>query len=479
MTPRSRLLAIAQESKGHDFDPNDKRWLDALAAVDRQAELEMSQFSESDTPSERDVEEVASSSDGSVPDLVDDKSTDSFEVSTESDDSDDDGSDIDFDRINREPLYKDHDDAVRHVCQPYDSGDDDGANKLEPSSVADGFRLARRSRLLDPTVPDIGMQPAEMNRFMLFSPPKVLLAILALMAKLPEYVIESLLDTIELFSGEAECTNNFAAMGLASLSYDIKDDKKYHNLNACWGFIHALQCLRRLRRRRGCAWMGTVCSTWVFMSRASTRRTLCNPQGDTTRRCVVNGNRQASRSALVMAYCYAVACGFVLEQPASSLLFYHPSLLHVQRVAVKLLRSRFHRVSLYMHHYNAKHFKKTELLSNETWVHALSNSHPGKEAASDAAPTATVSVRADGKKTTTGTKHLKATQTYTPEFGKACANSIMSFRTYFDADVDHTRGQLDLPDLEERCRDPWSDASLDCVADALIRYHQGTGALHR
>ena len=105
--------------------------------------------------------------------------------------------------------------------------------------------------------------------------------------------------------------------------------------------------------------------------------------------------------------------------------------------------------------------------------------HPGKEAASDAAPTATVSVRADGKKTTTGTKHLKATQTYTPEFGKACANSIMSFRTYFDADVDHTRGQLDLPDLDERCRDPWSDASLDCVADALIRYHQGTGALHR
>ena len=327
------------------------------------------------------------------------------------------------------------------------------------------------------------MQPAEMDRFMSFSPPRVLLAILALMNSLQEYAIENFLDTVEFFAGEAQVTKNWAAMGLASLDYDIKNDMKYQSLNSNWGFIHALQCLRRLRPRRGCAWLGTVCSTWVFMSRASTMRTKLKPQGDVSRRCVVNGNRQASRSALVMAFCYAKACGFVLEQPASSLLWHHPSLLHVQRVAVNVLHSRWNRVSLYMSHYNATHIKKTELLSNESWTHNLSNSHPGerttsaKKSAADAAPTATLHVRADGRKMCSGTKHLKAAQTYTRELGKACASSLKELRTYFD-DVARTRGQIDLQDLSES-RDPWSDASLDHVADALIRYHQRTGALHR
>ena len=122
------------------------------------------------------------------------------------------------------------------------------------------------------------------------------------MNSLQEYAIENFLDTVEFFEGEAQVTKNWAALGPASLDYDIKNDMKYQNFNSNWGFIHALQRLRRLRPRQGCAWLGTVCSTWVLMSRASTVRNKLNPQGDVSRRCVVNGNRQASRSALVMAF---------------------------------------------------------------------------------------------------------------------------------------------------------------------------------
>ena len=360
LSPRTRVRAIAQDSKGRPCSETvgSKRWRDACAALKVSIDEEWARWSEKndrssllDGPDDLeevgsppdDLEQETSSSDGSVPRLMSEDDRDSFEVSTEPSSDDDGGGDVDLDSVNRKPMYG--------------HGVLDMGARLEPSSVAGLGELPRRVR--DRTVPDIGMEPAEMARFMLFSPPKVLLAILALMHCLPEFAIDFLLDTVEFFAGEAQVTKNWAASGLRSLAYDVKEDKKYQNLNGDWGFIAALQALRRLRPGRGCTWMGTVCSTWVFMSRASTMRTELNPQGDVSRRCVVRGNRQASRSSLVMAYCYSRLCGFVLEQPASSLLWHHPSLRHVQRVAVNVLRSRYHRVSLYMYHYNAKHMKKT------------------------------------------------------------------------------------------------------------------------
>ena len=127
-----------------------------------------------------------------------------------------------------------------------------------------------------------------------------------------------------------------------------------------------------------------------------------------------------------------------------------------------------------MWHFAGEHHKRTELLSNESWTHNLSNAHPGAaaNAAAAKAPTATTSTRADGRKMCTGTKHLKSTQTYTPTFGKAVSASFLELRTFFD-DLACTRGQDDLDDITlDLEADPWADASLDSVADALLRFHK-------
>ena len=377
------------------------------------------------------------------------------EVSVSSDDSD-----VDFEKINRMP---DDDSDVESPVEPLESNIRD--------EVAEPLRLTLP--VCDRTTPDIGWEPDEMAAFLMFNPPHVLLCILAAMHSLGCYAVDRYLDSVEFFSGQAQVTRAWAEAGLKSLDYDILNDSKYQNLNSHWGFIHALQCMRRLRPRRGVCWLGTVCSTWVFMSRNSTMRTHLNPQGDISRTCVRNGNRQASRSALLIAICYSRLLGYVLEQPGSSMIWRHPSMAHAQATAVKL-GARWHRVSLYMWHYASEHMKRTELLSNESWTHNLSNDHPGSKGLKAKGPrTADTYTRADGRKMCTGTKHLKSTQTYTKEFGQAVSLSFLEQRTFFD-DVNCTRGQLDLGDINISEDDPWQDSELNGVADAFLHYHSLT-----
>ena len=173
-----------------------------------------------------------------------------------------------------------------------------------------------------------------------------------------------------------------------------------------------------LQPGHGLVWLGTVCSTWVFMSRNSTMRTSTNPRGDLRRRSVLKGHRQASRSAAIIAFCFARRAGFVLEQPGSSILWRHPAMAHVQRIA-RSCGGRLHQICAYMHHFAAGHIKRTELCSNESWIHHLSRPHPGRVA--NEHPAATARVRKDGKLQCSGTCHLKSTQTYTVQFGAAVA----------------------------------------------------------
>ena len=372
-----------------------------------------------------------------------------------------DDSDVDFEKINRMP---DDDSDVESPVEPLESNIRD--------EVAEPLRLTLP--VCDRTTPDIGWEPDEMAAFLMFNPPHVLLCILAAMHSLGCYAVDRYLDSVEFFSGQAQVTRAWAEAGLKSLDYDILNDSKYQNLNSHWGFIHALQCMRRLRPRRGVCWLGTVCSTWVFMSRNSTMRTHLNPQGDISRTCVRNGNRQASRSALLIAICYSRLLGYFLEQPGSSMIWRHPSMVHAQATAVKL-GARWNRVSLYMWHYASEHMKRTELLSNESWTHNLSNDHPGSKGLKAKGPrTADTFTRADGRKMCTGTKHLKSTQTYTKEFGQAVSLSFLEQRTFFD-DVNCTRGQLDLGDINISDQDdPWQDSELNGVADAFLHYHSLT-----
>ena len=80
------------------------------------------------------------------------------------------------------------------------------------------------------------------------------------------------LHCVEYFSGVAVIAAAFQAAGLNARTYDIMADSIHENLNTPEGLCQALMLALNMLRGGVCHF-ATVCSTWVFMSLASTKRT--------------------------------------------------------------------------------------------------------------------------------------------------------------------------------------------------------------
>ena len=415
-----------------------------------------------------DARSVSGSTDNDIPSLRGEDSEDEEEeVSTDEealdDPSDLDGINIDWMRVNRT--------STTPVERILDSDDDEPPKRC--GRVQEDMSTCRRTGLPrsipDRTLPDIGFTPEQAWVLACFGLPRVVWLMLSIMHRAAEFSNEACLDCVDFFSGEQACTNAFAAAGLRAIGYDVLNDAVFQDLCGVLGMISALQHVRMLVPGYGLVWLGTVCSTWVFVSRNSTMRTDGNARGDISRRCVRRGNRQAARSALIMALCFSLRLGFCLEHPGSSILFRHPALLCVQRVALAALSGRWHQVSTYMAHFEALHVKKTELLSNESWIHHLERGHPGRRIAlAGGQPTCTKRTRADGRKQCSGNgAHLKNTQTYTACFGTSVCGAFVDLRTYYD-DVPCERRHCEVAENDgEDGEDAWADLDLDACAAFL------------
>ena len=242
----------------------------------------------------------------------------------------------------------------------------------------DRWREVPTSGPTDPTLPDIGFDKEAVGMLEAFGVHRLLFYILAILYNRTEFDNACNIDTAEYFSGAAQVTKNLALRGLAAVSFDVFDEI-YQNINGVIGFICALQILRRVRPASGLVWLGTVCSSWIFLSRDSTMQSHQDARGDRNRRCVRAGNRQAARSAVIIAIAFCRKLGWVVEHPGSSILWWHPAMLHCQHIALDL-GLMWHHIETYMHHFQAKHVKKTVLCSNESWTQNLARSHPGQQA---------------------------------------------------------------------------------------------------
>ena len=104
----------------------------------------------------------------------------------------------------------------------------DGDDAVDDANAVDGDEsdagLIRfppcRSRA-DPTVPDIGFGTEEMEVFLSFHIPRTLLLILAIMNKQVEYSNACVLDCVEFFRGQGNCTSAILARVLRAIPYDV------------------------------------------------------------------------------------------------------------------------------------------------------------------------------------------------------------------------------------------------------------------
>jgi hypothetical protein len=139
------------------------------------------------------------------------------------------------------------------------------------------------------------------------------------------------LDLVEMFSGEGMLSKSFQEAGCTVASYEIDKDPVMCDLTTDIGMLHAVGLVLRLKVG-GLLWGGVPCSSWVWVNRATSRRTQNCPLGNPKEPSVRRANLLVVRWTLLVLLAVSRGCLWLCEQPMSSLMPEHPRLRRVQEL---------------------------------------------------------------------------------------------------------------------------------------------------
>ena len=161
-----------------------------------------------------------------------------------------------------------------------DSSDDEAiCNYLEfvgvdvPLPYPEALRLRHKQvvrRVSEVLAEALGMKPGEVRRMRRIRFPRWLYRLMGALARLPLPEPQDL-DLVEWFNGVESVVAAWQNAGYAAFGYD-KRKHELMDLTSDAGFVLALVIHMRLRSSRSMQSFGTVCSSWIWMSRASTKR---------------------------------------------------------------------------------------------------------------------------------------------------------------------------------------------------------------
>ena len=173
----------------------------------------------------------------------------------------------------------------------------------------------------------------------------------------------------------------------------------------------------------GLVWMAPVCSSWVFLCLGSSGRSKLDVLGNTERKFVRDANLMVSRCCILMRLAVGLGLTYILEQPASSLLVYHP---RMQQLAED---TQMYVICFPMALFGSRTTKQTKLYSNASWIAEFPNAkehHTEYDAMADpngpAGPTYQNYFDSAGNLKVTGGVGLSETQRYTLARHMPCGN---------------------------------------------------------
>ena len=172
------------------------------------------------------------------------------------------------------------------------------------------------------------------------------------------------LSCIDYYMGLGRIRATFQRNGHEAVGFEASDSPKFQNACTLEGLVTMILFAMRLIPQ-GLSHWGTVCSTWVVLSRNSTMRTLTGTRGDTTSFAVRNGNRQVARMTLCLILLHCRNCCWILEQPGSSIMHLY------QTMAAYFAKFGWHECRTAMGAHGGETLKPTVLRSNRAYVHKL------------------------------------------------------------------------------------------------------------
>ena len=158
-----------------------------------------------------------------------------------------------------------------------------------------------------------------------------------------------------------------------------------------------------------------------------------------------------SRMCLLLLVVLSKGARWILEQPSSSLMPYHPRMQHAAIMAR-------HSVFTWMGCFGAATRKATKLFDNPGWLPLLKRTMT-KEVADRCSSEGVVSCTTgtDGQKKFKGLSGLKETQVYPHGYADELARQYRSEEEEFEGLVDSDSDS----NYDSDCGDSWSDADLD------------------
>ena len=258
----------------------------------------------------------------------------------------------------------------------------------------------------------------------------------------------------EYFSGEEMVAGAFRNGNYKAAVFDIRRHKVMESMLTAEGLLSALSMAHQTLPYGLDHW-ATACSSWIFLARASSGRSLAQPLGRTSIKWVREANTMAARVSLLMVVCMCLFQTTIHEQPQTSLLHRTPFFRWMQQViADKLFHwHEFVRVHIWMGAYGHQTKKGTELVASNQFALALKKPIAPIDQLAFASSLTSTSLPHDPatmRRRVMGASGLKQTQVYPAAYGAAVFDLWKQF--YATADMDAIRDDdLDEADV------PWDD----------------------
>ena len=227
------------------------------------------------------------------------------------------------------------------------------------------------------------------------------------------------LDFAEVFAGNGAVHRALHVLGYRGQAMD-RDYCADHDVLRPSGLLVLLSTCLDLKPG-GILWAAPPCSTWVFLSRATTGRHVLI-EGDTLSHNVVSQNALVERLVLALEICTLRGVFWILEQPANSVLWQYPA-----------MRDCMHRHGLApctcdMGAYGGTSQKPTHLVGTAPYLSRLDRRCTQElklRLQIEGVQTTSKWVDEDGVRRCQGTADLKSTQAYPEGFGAAHARAFL------------------------------------------------------
>ena len=283
-----------------------------------------------------------------------------------------------------------------------------------------------------------------------------------------------------MFCGVGMVEQSFLDINLNAGGFDLCRSPLMDFLSGM-GFVHATQLSRELEWR-GLQHWDTVCSSWVWLTRSVTKRTLWNILGDPCNKFTQDGNLMVSRMCVLVIFMLSKFCPYLLEQPGTSIMRHHPRMEFVEAAALALKAllaeeelleedTGLEELTTWMAAFGAQTAKRSLMITSHGKIidplhRRLTRDQLRRLEGEDTTDERIVVENGIVKRKVTGRKHLiRGTEVYPKGYGQAVCSSYLRWRSLPRRD-DVDSGTSSESDYAE-FSDSWPDAQLQSPLELL------------